>query len=56
MAMAVGESGTWSSGEVTPGFKSSLKNRTCDSGDDAKQSQASSAGIGSGFREDEAHR
>jgi hypothetical protein len=37
MTMAVRESGTWSGGEVTPGLSSSLKGRTCDSGDDAKQ-------------------
>jgi hypothetical protein len=36
MAMAVGESGTWPGGEVTPGLNSSLKSRTCDSGDNAK--------------------
>jgi hypothetical protein len=36
MAMAVRESGMWSGGEVTPGLNSSLKSRTCDSGDEAK--------------------
>jgi hypothetical protein len=36
MAMAVRESGMWSGGGVTPGPNSSLKSRTCDSGDDAK--------------------
>jgi hypothetical protein len=36
MAMAVRESGTSSGGEVIPDLNSSLKIRTCDSGEDAK--------------------
>jgi hypothetical protein len=36
MAMTVRESGKWSGGEVTPGLNSSLKSRTCNSGNEAK--------------------